>query len=276
MLLPIVTVLERHLFTVVLSVVLLGIAVGLSWWIWLDRANRFVPAPGDLVELSGLAEAPQIRNRPSSVWFRFKASSGSPREAPLPSELQVRVRDTGAVASALKEGPVRVVALVVKAELGRGPEMEPVLANRVTEQTVRSYMHRRPGREVRLELQEGLPSVIATQSYIDQVVRNLVSNADKYSPPTAPIVVRTFAPDERNVAIQVLDEGPGLGDTEPERLFERFYRSRETQNVASGLGLGLTVCKRLVEAMGGTITAHKRPERGLEFTVTLPNSEEEA
>ena len=125
MLWSVLSALERHLFTVVLSVVLIAIAVGLSWWIWLDRDNRSVPTADELVELSGMAHTPQVRNRPASVWFRFQPSARSAAEVPAPTELQVRVRDSGPVESALKDGPVPVVALVVKAELGRGPRDVP-------------------------------------------------------------------------------------------------------------------------------------------------------
>ena len=120
MLWSVVNAVERHLFTVVLSVVLLSIALGLSWWIWHDRGSRFVPSVDQLVELCGMAHAPQVRTRPTSVWFRFEASAHSVGGRPSTTELQVRVRDPGPVESALKVGPVPVVALVVKEELGRG------------------------------------------------------------------------------------------------------------------------------------------------------------
>lgn len=117
--------LERHLFTALLTIVLFGIAGGLSGWIWLDRTNRFVPAAEDLIELRGLASKPQVRHRPSSVWFRFESAHASAGQAPVPAELQVRLRDAAPVESALGTEPVQVAVLVVKAELARGPRETP-------------------------------------------------------------------------------------------------------------------------------------------------------
>jgi hypothetical protein len=125
MLWSVLSAVERHFFTVVLSGALLTLALGLSCWIWLDRGNRLVPTVDELVELTGMAHAPRVRAGPASVWFRFQASAGLTRQTGSPAELQVRVRESGPVESALKEGPVPVVALVVKAELERGPRDVP-------------------------------------------------------------------------------------------------------------------------------------------------------
>jgi len=101
-----------------------------------------------------------------------------------------------------------------------------------------------------------------------------VGNAVKYSPPDAPIQVVLRARPE-GAEIAVLDRGFGVSPEEAERIFERFYRSDRTSRLASGAGLGLAVCKRLVEAMSGEAWARPREGGGLEVGFSLPAYREE-
>jgi signal transduction histidine kinase len=71
------------------------------------------------------------------------------------------------------------------------------------------------------------------------------------------------------VEIRILDDGPGLGEEDPESLFQLFYRADAAVRRASGAGIGLYACKELVTAMGGRIWARSRPERGAEFGFAL-------
>ena len=66
------------------------------------------------------------------------------------------------------------------------------------------------------------------------------------------------------------DRGPGVKPDEMDTIFQRFYRSAATSHTAAGLGLGLTVCRRLIESQGGTIWAEAREGGGLEIHVRLP------
>jgi signal transduction histidine kinase len=75
--------------------------------------------------------------------------------------------------------------------------------------------------------------------------------------------------------VRVLDRGAGIDDTEIEAIFTPFYRSARTADVAEGIGIGLSVCKRLVEAMGGVIWAISRDGGGTEFGFSLPLAREE-
>jgi two-component system sensor histidine kinase KdpD len=77
----------------------------------------------------------------------------------------------------------------------------------------------------------------------------------------------TAVRDGKFVRIIVSDDGPGLPDVIPANLFDRFYRGSSD---ASGAGLGLAICKGIVTAHGGTISARSRPERGAEFAFMLP------
>jgi signal transduction histidine kinase len=122
---------------------------------------------------------------------------------------------------------------------------------------------------------DGEPEAVAAEpGYIEHILRNLVSNAVKYSPPEAPIevVLRASA---GGAEVAVLDRGFGVSTEEAERIFERFYRSDRTSRLAGGAGLGLAVCKRLVEAMGGEVWARPREGGGLEVGFSLPAYREE-
>jgi two-component system sensor histidine kinase KdpD len=102
-----------------------------------------------------------------------------------------------------------------------------------------------------------------------------VGNAVKYSPPASAIdgvVQRCGA----GASVSVQDRGFGISEDEANRIFERFYRSDRTSRLASGAGLGLAVCKRLVEAMSGRIWATPREGGGLEVGFSLPPYHEEA
>ena len=114
-----------------------------------------------------------------------------------------------------------------------------------------------------------LPTVGGDDTSIQQVLRNMLSNAAKYSPLGSTV---TVVANEENggVAVHVLDEGPGIEPSEAEELFDPFYRSPTTSAMASGAGIGLYVSRRLVDAMGGRIWARRREERGSEFGFWLP------
>lgn len=151
-----------------------------------------------------------------------------------------------------------------RGELGH----EPVLLQRVVPVVVRSEEARWPGVTFRIAMPPGLPTVVADPTYVEQAVRNLLSNAAKYSGPDAAVeVVLEAAEDE--VAVRILDDGPGVEPDEVERLFELFYRSPRTSGGTSGAGIGLFVCARLVRAMGGRVWARPRPAGGAEFGFAL-------
>jgi two-component system sensor histidine kinase KdpD len=114
---------------------------------------------------------------------------------------------------------------------------------------------------------------LAEPTYIRQVLHNLITNADKYSPSGLPIDVEAHADDD-DVRVCVLDRGPGVPPDEIDQIFGSFYRSERTARTATGKGLGLTVCKRLVEAMGGVVWARPRDGGGLEVGFSLPLSKE--
>jgi two-component system, sensor histidine kinase and response regulator len=105
---------------------------------------------------------------------------------------------------------------------------------------------------------------------IRQVVGNLLTNAVKFSPPGSTITV-TVAAENGTAEIAVHDQGPGIPDSERHKLFKDFGRtSVKPTGGEKSTGLGLAICRKIVEAHRGTITAENQPDRGCVFRVTLP------
>jgi signal transduction histidine kinase len=124
---------------------------------------------------------------------------------------------------------------------------------------------------VRMQLSYDLPrSIWVDANRLDQVLRNLLHNALKFSPPEAPVVV-SAAPVGSELVLSVADSGIGIAPEERARIFERFHQAdpANTRN-AEGAGLGLYITRRLVEAMGGTIEVVSTLGEGSTFSVRLP------
>ncbi len=112
----------------------------------------------------------------------------------------------------------------------------------------------------------------ATQ--VERVVRNLVHNAIKFSPAGGAITFEAMTIDDSQVLVSLMDEGPGIPDSEKERVFERFYRGDRSRNTP-GTGLGLSIAKHIIQAHGGAIWVEDGPHlRGARFCFTLPRSED--
>ncbi len=163
---------------------------------------------------------------------------------------------------------------LARVELGEEVQREPVLVQRLVDQAVTSYSKRRPKRVIELYEDPSTPPVNASALYLEQVLLNLLNNADKYSPAHQPIEVHTEMR-EGLIVISVLDRGPGIAKEDVDRIFERFYRSPDTAQKAGGAGIGLTVCKRLIEALGGSIWAELREGGGLVVSFSLPPYEDD-
>ena len=104
---------------------------------------------------------------------------------------------------------------------------------------------------------------------IGQVLNNLLSNAIKYSPSGGEIEV-TLAASESGLELSVRDQGIGISADDVSHVFEPFRRTAATREAIPGVGLGLSVARRIAEAHGGSITARSVPAAGSTFTLTLP------
>ena len=121
-----------------------------------------------------------------------------------------------------------------------------------------------------LEAQDPLPQVWADEERVLQVLANLLTNALRHTPQGGEVRLRAFRQGEA-VAFQVADTGPGIPEEHLPHIFERFYRvDKARSRKEGGSGVGLTVAKGLVEAMGGRIFVESRVGEGTTFTFTLP------
>jgi two-component system sensor histidine kinase KdpD len=127
------------------------------------------------------------------------------------------------------------------------------------------------GRPVDVALADDLPLLRLDAVLIERVLANLLENAAKYTPPGTPIRIGASLAGER-VAITVEDRGPGLPRGKEEALFQKFERGRK-ESATSGVGLGLAICRAIVEAHGGTIRAENVETGGARFVITLPKGE---
>lgn len=125
------------------------------------------------------------------------------------------------------------------------------------------------GREVRLDLPADLPPVELDYLMIDQVLTNLLENAQRYTPPGSSIEI-TVLTGAGELILSVADHGPGIPQPDLERIFDKFYRVMGPARKRGGTGVGLSVCRGLVEAHGGRIWAENRRSGGAVFHLTLP------
>ncbi|MGD0797709.1 MAG: ATP-binding protein [Acidobacteriaceae bacterium] len=127
-----------------------------------------------------------------------------------------------------------------------------------------------PSREIRIALASTLPQVLADAEWIHKVLANLLENAVKYSPAGQPIFVSADRQGTM-VAISVADRGAGIEPLEQEMIFDKFYRGQGQRERISGTGMGLAICRAIVDAHGGTISVTSQLGHGSVFTFTLPS-----
>jgi two-component system sensor histidine kinase KdpD len=120
------------------------------------------------------------------------------------------------------------------------------------------------GREVKIDLPRDLPLLYVDGLGIEQVLVNLIDNAIQYAPGDSPIEITARAAGAGgDVSVEVADHGPGLPKGAESRVFEKFFRSHGSRpERGRGIGLGLAICRAIVEAHGGSITAANRPGDG--------------
>ncbi len=127
------------------------------------------------------------------------------------------------------------------------------------------------GRPVRTVLPDRLPLLRIDAVLMEQVLVNLIENAIKYTPPGSPIDIEALSL-SAHLRLTITDYGPGIPKNQQTRIFDKFYRG-VTETHESGVGLGLALCKAIVEAHGGVIQARNRTGKGAEFILELPLQE---
>ncbi|WP_420562322.1 PAS domain-containing sensor histidine kinase [Thalassobaculum sp.] len=207
-------------------------------------------------------------NQPLAAIAANGAAGGRWLAREVPDLEEVRAINERIVADARRAADIiaRVRAMAVKDE----PSYEPVCVAELIEEAVRFLGHelQAHGVEVALDLPRDLPAVRADRIQVQQVVVNLAMNAlqemTRAGVATPGIHIRARAEVEGVIGIEVEDRGPGIASEHVDRLFESFFTTKKT-----GLGMGLAICRSIVEAHHGRIRAENRPG-GACFSFTLP------
>jgi signal transduction histidine kinase len=120
-----------------------------------------------------------------------------------------------------------------------------------------------------IEVPESLPELLGDEQRLVQVFVNLLSNASKFAPTGSTVRIGARVEDGA-IETWVEDEGPGLGVSDPAKLFEQFQRADDREPEAPGLGLGLWIVRSVIERHGGTVRVERTPEEHTRFIIRLP------
>ncbi len=166
-----------------------------------------------------------------------------------------------------------VNALLDAAQLQRGRvslQWNTTRVDKLAQKVVERFQSTRTDHRWAIEFPADFPAVPADAERLREVLQNLLNNAAKYSPRGSWITLGGWVEPER-IGVFVRDEGPGIPAEEQARIFEPFARGRgQTVQRAQGAGLGLYLCRAIVEQHGGKIWMENLPERGAAFYFTLP------
>jgi two-component system sensor histidine kinase KdpD len=161
---------------------------------------------------------------------------------------------------------------IVRLEAGQvTPRREPVDVAQALEEAAAHAEQAHPGRRILRDLPTGSQRPLLDPALLDRVLENVLDNALKYSPPDG--FVRIAARREgTDMLLLVEDDGPGIPADDLPRIFDAFFRAARTDSIAAGSGLGLSICRGLVGAMGGRIAAESpiTAGRGTRISLRFP------
>jgi two-component system sensor histidine kinase KdpD len=120
---------------------------------------------------------------------------------------------------------------------------------------------------VRVAISDSLPLIQADQGLLEQTLINLLRNAVLHGRGATEVSVDAYT-EGNDCVIAVSDNGPGIPPGDVDRVFQKFYRSKDSSG--GGIGLGLSIARGIVTAHGGTITCSNRAEGGAQFTIRIP------
>ncbi|MCX5999595.1 MAG: ATP-binding protein, partial [Chloroflexi bacterium] len=181
------------------------------------------------------------------------------------------LREISDASDRLTELIENLLALSKLESVGLQAEKESVMITALITSAVEEMGMKAKGHRFVTDVVKPLSAVEADPRRIRQVLDNLLSNAVKYSPEGTTIRV-SCRENEEELLVSVEDQGIGISREDTDRLFERFYRvaSSPLHNTVGGAGLGLAICKRIVEAHGGRIWVESTPGAGSTFQFALP------
>ncbi len=186
----------------------------------------------------------------------------------LPEQLVGMMSDIATDAERLR-GVVENLLTLTRADAPAELDAEPQVLAHILSRVIASFERRHRGREIRLEIASRDVIVEADGAHLELLIGNLLSNAHKYSPRSEPIDV-LLRQNAEDAEVVVLDRGIGFSAAEAEELFTTFHRTEAARKMASGLGIGLSACRRIVEMLRGRIWARPRLGGGAEFGFALP------
>lgn len=157
---------------------------------------------------------------------------------------------------------------LTRLEHGAGLQKEELALAPLIEAAVEEFLTLHVGREVVSKLDDRPQVFKVNPGLLVQVVKNLLDNADKYSPEGEPIEVQ-FEVEEDGASFTVEDCGPGIRETESRQLFEPFYRASSVSGM-EGTGIGLSVCQQIIDVHGGEIWLRNREGGGSQAGFRLP------
>jgi len=143
-------------------------------------------------------------------------------------------------------------------------EKEPISINEVVQKTVKLVEMGTQNLDIRLDLSSNLPIVQADASFLKQVFLNLIKNAEEACVPVGKLVIKTVS-DPPWVKISFSDDGPGIRPELVNRIFEPFFTTK-----AMGMGVGLAICQRMIQAHNGRIEVNNGLPKGTQFNILLP------
>jgi two-component system NtrC family sensor kinase len=210
-------------------------------------------------------------NNPLSVVVA-RAAILEERDEPVTREAASKIR-------AAAERCARIVRTFLAMARQQQPERVPVAIGEVVSAAldITGYALKTSGVEVKLDLDEHAPPVLADADQLHQVFMNLIINAQQalqeHAPPRRLTLTSRFSPSANVIRITVADNGPGIPEAVRKRIFEPYFT---TKPVGMGTGVGLAVCLGIVEAHGGTLTVQSGQGTGTIFTIVLPAGSLEA
>jgi signal transduction histidine kinase len=134
-------------------------------------------------------------------------------------------------------------------------------------------------RKIKWELPTEIPPIWADEIYYEQILRNLLRNADKYSPAETPIEINVHV-NTSDISVEVIDHGAGIAPEMQEKIFDRFQRGQSDESAPPGWGLGLYFAKKLTEAQNGSLILHSphwpiSDTPGSSFSIVMPIASDE-
>jgi two-component system sensor histidine kinase KdpD len=146
---------------------------------------------------------------------------------------------------------------------------EPTAVSDIVASAMIQMKPRLEDRQVEIDIDPGLPTVMVDRDLMELAVRQLVDNAVKYSRAGSPVSVHASGSGEL-VRLTIQDAGPGISVHEQQKIFDKFYRGEAIRDKLPGSGVGLTVVKDIVKAHAGAIRVESSAHKGTAFIVELP------